>query len=534
MLALAVVALALLLAPALDRTTPWWDYETWALSAASAKTTSFSWDHNYGPLDWPRDGRELLRVKARNSAYWKAENLDFFDGLTWKRAPYGIRASVQQVPEISADVRGPQKWNQRIRVNVRNLVSSQLVTAGATRAVDYTRPTILTSAGAVVAAGGRPLRRGDAYSAVVYTPEPTPSQLRGAGIAYDRWLEQYRMLTLPGRGAYSSDQVSFPAWGVAGEPQVVSQRYPSGAVPAGNAVAVSSLGRVRDLALRLRAGARTPYDFVREVEQYLGQRSFTYTESPPASANTLDGFLFEAKQGFCQQYSGAMALLLRLGGVPARVSAGFTSGSFDKKEREFVVRDFDAHSWVEAWFPGYGWVTFDPTPSSAPPRSQAFGAASASGPAPGAPSTAALSDRASDPRSGPAAEEDAGTPWVLIAGSAAAVALVLLASLALLRRRRRSSSASGPAWAASVAELERALRRAGRRPGGGTTLSALEGAFAASPRAAGYVRALREQRYRDTDRRPTPAERRGLRSELARGAGVRGRLRAWWALPPRI
>ena len=65
-----------------------------------------------------------------------------------------------------------------------------------------------------------------------------------------------------------------------------------------------------------------------------------------------------------------MALLLRMGGVPARVSTGFTSGSLDAKTREYVVRDLDAHSWVEVWYAGIGWVTFDPTPADAPPRSQ--------------------------------------------------------------------------------------------------------------------------------------------------------------------
>src|SRR6185503_16623675 len=68
--------------------------------------------------------------------------------------------------------------------------------------------------------------------------------------------------------------------------------------------------------------------------------------------------------------SGAMALLLRMAGIPARVSTGFTSGSLDAKTREFVVRDLDAHSWVEVWYHEIGWVTFDPTPASAPPRSQ--------------------------------------------------------------------------------------------------------------------------------------------------------------------
>ena len=65
-----------------------------------------------------------------------------------------------------------------------------------------------------------------------------------------------------------------------------------------------------------------------------------------------------------------MALLLRLGGVPARVAAGFTSGQYDPTSHRWLVTDFDAHAWVEAFFPGYGWVRFDPTPASADPAQQ--------------------------------------------------------------------------------------------------------------------------------------------------------------------
>ena len=268
-------------------------------------------------------------------------------------------------------------------------------------------------------------------------------------------------------------------------------------------------------------GADSPFQYVKSVEAYLS-RDFTYTESPPASARTLEGFLFRAKSGYCQQYSGAMALLLRMAGIPARVATGFTSGSLDRKTNEYVVRDLDAHSWVEAWIPEIGWVTFDPTPSSAPPRSQADERG-----------TAAIGDapdlgggRALDPRAGTVAPER--TRWELYAGGgAAALAVLALTGLALRRRRR------GGRRAAPLPELERALRRARRAPGPGATLQALEDAFSRSPDAAAYVRTLREQRYGGRGGEPTGAQRRGLRSELGRGGGPLGRLRAWWALPPR-
>ena len=86
-------------APVLNRDTPWFDYETWAQETSASKSTSFTWDHSYGALNWPRDGRELLRVRARQPAYWKAENLDDFDGDAL--AARGRRRLA--VPEVPAD-----------------------------------------------------------------------------------------------------------------------------------------------------------------------------------------------------------------------------------------------------------------------------------------------------------------------------------------------------------------------------------------------------------------------------------------------
>ena len=69
------------------------------------------------------------------------------------------------------------------------------------------------------------------------------------------------------------------------------------------------------------------------------------------------------KAGYCQHYAGAMALMLRYLGIPARVAVGFTSGDYDEDNRRWTVTDHDAHAWVEVWFEGWGWLPFDPTPT---------------------------------------------------------------------------------------------------------------------------------------------------------------------------
>ncbi len=119
------------------------------------------------------------------------------------------------------------------------------------------------------------------------------------------------------------------------------------------------------LAQRLARRRTTPYAFVAGVQRYLAH-GFTYNQHPPAGpAIRWRASCSHASMGYCQQFAGAMAMLLRMGGVPARVAAGFTSGTYETRDHTWVVTDIDAHAWVEAWFPRYGWVRFDPTPPSA-------------------------------------------------------------------------------------------------------------------------------------------------------------------------
>jgi hypothetical protein len=282
------------------------------------------------------------------------------------------------------------------------------------------------------------------------------------------------------------------------------------------------------LAQRLAREAPTPLGYVQLVERYLAS-GFTYSENPPRRAHPLESFLFQDKVGYCQQFSGAMALLLRMGGVPARVSAGFTSGDYDPTSHEWIVTDLNAHSWVEAWFPRYGWVRFDPTPSAAPAlagKNAAAAVAAAAGKGSRAATQAkrkldlAASTPSSTRRSGQGSTLPLGILIALVLGASC------LGAYVLARGRPRDSDGL-------VAELERALARSGRPLPPGTTLAQLERRFRASPEAAAYVRALRLARYGGGSKPPTAAARRALRSRLADGLGLAGRVRALWALPPR-
>jgi hypothetical protein len=200
--------------------------------------------------------------------------------------------------------------------------------------------------------------------------------------------------------------------------------------------------------------------------------------------------------------------------------------------KDHVIRDLDAHSWVEVYFPSIGWVTFDPTPSDSPARSQLTDTVRAQSAAPGAQrKVKSTGDRVSDPTAGGTAATQSGpggdaTPWIA-AGGAAALVLLLTVLLALLRRRRLVRSGDP-----QLEELRIALARTGRPVTPRTTLHRLEQLLGGSDGELGYLESLRLDRYGPGAPPPTPAQRRALRRALSAGLGWRMRITALWALPP--
>ena len=123
----------------------------------------------------------------------------------------------------------------------------------------------------------------------------------------------------------------------------------------------------------IAGNARTPYAATAALMAWFRTNGgFVYTNRPPSSGSTapLVDFVTRTHAGYCQHFAGAMALMLRYLGVPARVAVGFSSGVYDAKNGVWRVTDHDAHAWVEVWFRGYGWLPFDPTPAARPGRGQ--------------------------------------------------------------------------------------------------------------------------------------------------------------------
>src|SRR2546425_1569206 len=133
--------------------------------------------------------------------------------------------------------------------------------------------------------------------------------------------------------------------------------------------------RVKALAHQLMDNVPNAYDRAETLETFLRSPPYSYSpqvKATPPGKDPVDYFLFDLKQDFCEYFASAMVVMLREVGVPARLVEGFTTGAFDTPSNAFVVKEQDAHAWVEVYFPQYGWIEFEPTPSQPPfPRPDA-------------------------------------------------------------------------------------------------------------------------------------------------------------------
>jgi transglutaminase-like putative cysteine protease len=529
-------AVAASLAPSLDRHRAWINYRALAASLSPGGVETFNWTQGYGTLHWPNTGRGVLEIQATHPDYWKAENLDVFNGFGWVSA----NAPVTVPWQTGISAASLRRWTQTIQVTVDSMATNKVMAAGSAYP-----PTSLAGGVEPGSSPGtwqsqRRLRTGASYRIRVYDPHPSTAQLIAAGTAYPSSIQRaYLSVDLPeipglsGAAAASFQgsgflvQGIFPPFGVTLDPRS----------SLATAATSSPYAQAYALAQQLRAGAATPYDFVRRVQQYLAH-GYKYSQTPPSSRYPLQTFLFVHKLGYCQHFAGAMALLLRLGGVPARVAVGFTDGLFNRATGRWDISDLGAHAWVEVWFPGYGWVRFDPTPGADPAFSQNAG--------PPILGRQTINKTAVDVHrheinretqflkthrtGGGTAAGPAASVSAVVFGPIIAVALLLLL---LLTRVRRSQD--------PVSELTRAYARTGRPLEVRDTLSGLEVRLAGSPDAAAYVRSLRLARFgpgsiEGREGMPLPFSlrgRRALRRALGRGLGPIGRVRAWWALPPR-
>lgn len=129
--------------------------------------------------------------------------------------------------------------------------------------------------------------------------------------------------------------------------------------------------RTQALARLWRREARTDEGVVRRALQHFRDEPFVYTLSPAeVYGDPVDGFLFGTRQGFCEHYASAFTVLMRAARIPARIVTGYQGGEYNPVGDYYIVRQRDAHAWVEVWLGHRGWVRVDPTAAVAPARVQ--------------------------------------------------------------------------------------------------------------------------------------------------------------------
>ncbi len=271
---------------------------------------------------------ETNGLSRQRRYYWRVRSYDVYTSAGWQTSPFEQRyLSESSRPIDLPDSTGP---TTDFEFHVEAEAIGALVTPP--RPVWVDEPVTLSyfSVGKaqepIFFEARNPILPGETYVVHAVLLEPTEKQLRLAGTEYPAWVTAHYL------------------------------QLPENLPPA-----------IPELARQITSSAETPYDKAEAITAYL-RNHITYTTTvPPAPAgrDLLAWFLFDHQAGFCNYYATAEVVMLRSVGIPARLAVGFAEGSFIPPAW-YTVRQSDAHAWPEVYFPGIGWVEFEPTTSQLP------------------------------------------------------------------------------------------------------------------------------------------------------------------------
>ena len=279
-----------------------------------------------GNISLPED--VLMHVEAEERLYWKARTYDVYQGWGWRNGQ--IAADERRG---LADIAGPsyQDCADCVRNITFELKSPATTVFTAATPLRTTLPVEAKFVDINVDEGNRlvkleslrVLQPNQRYTVQSYVPTVTGEDLDAVEPIYEDWvLDNYVQL-------------------------------PENLPP--------SIGR---LAEAITEGQETQYGKAVALRNYL--RTFEYSQdiaAPPPGQDGLIHFLFTLRSGYSEYFGSAHTVLMRSVGIPARLAVGYLPGDYDAEAGVFVVRESDAHAWSEAYFPGYGWIPFEPTPS---------------------------------------------------------------------------------------------------------------------------------------------------------------------------
>jgi hypothetical protein len=352
-----------------------------------------------GPIELSDD--PMLLVRAAEPHKWRIAVYETYTSQGWSR----VLDRVESVPlEATSLLLDPPPSGRKIEIDVRALSTMhQVVSAGVLSSstlastVDlsptpryylnledeqqtYLPRTVTTVRDAmarlVAQGGGTGLLRG---MLIPEGLEPVDDPTALAGVAA---VERVREPTAPQLSATFVDKLvpprSYVTTGyvvdaLVPELQEADRDYPQWVTDRYLQLPPSFPDSVRELARELTAGETNQYDAAMAIQDHLGTLPYsTDVVAPPPDRDAVEWFLMVQRVGFCQYYASAMITMLRSLGIPARLVVGFAPGTKDAQRGGWLVRAENYHAWPEVYFPGHGWVEFEPTPAAVQPSLEAF------------------------------------------------------------------------------------------------------------------------------------------------------------------
>ncbi|MHB1001159.1 MAG: DUF4129 domain-containing transglutaminase family protein [Armatimonadota bacterium] len=283
---------------------------------------------------------ELFTVKCAESLLWRGQTFNWYNGRVWrdnrpfsgiiiKEYPKSIdidpdfgwpAQSIFDIPDIEPNkIQGSVKPVEQL-FESNNWYDRIIFSASEPKRISFSSEQhLFVSTKAIATSKFR--TKGSKYRVISLVSTATPNQLKRAGTDYPSNIKEWYLETPP----FEFD--------------------------------------IKELSSQICAGKRNPYDKARAIQDYL-EKNYTYdlmVSLPRTDDDMISVFLFKTKRGHCTLFATAMAMLCRHEGIPSRLATGYTTGEFDAKDGRYHIDAGDKHAWTELYFPGYGWITFDPS-----------------------------------------------------------------------------------------------------------------------------------------------------------------------------
>jgi transglutaminase-like putative cysteine protease len=343
---------------------------------------------------------DLLKLAAPHH-YWRSLTYERYTGRGWVQGEVNL---------VDYKAGSPARYQEEFEAGGEWTLPPgfRLIT----QEVELTGPSnkLLYAAGSLVGAD-------QDYSVAWRTPEEQASGEPGGGDVFAAIIqeEKYQVKSIearPGLQDLAEAGTDYPPW--------ILSHYLS--------LPTTLPGRLISLTFDVTAGATNPYERAKAIEAFLRQYPYSLDlPMPPHDRDLVDYFIFDLQRGYCDYYATAMVVMARAAGLPARLVIGYAAGEYDYLQARYIVRQSDAHSWVEIYFAGIGWVAFEPTANrpeiSYPGRAQPTHAAAV---------IEALGF--------PTTEEEARVQPLNVVGTVLVVVSLLLAGFFVARHRLRKGS----------------------------------------------------------------------------------------------